>query len=103
MGASFRNVSEIKCLAGCDLLTISPSLLAELSNEKGVSLERVLSPEKANQSTEDNSKVTFDAKSFHAALKADQMADEKLKEGIEKFSAHVIKLENSIKERLAKA
>lgn len=103
MGASFRNVSEIKCLAGCDLLTISPSLLAELSNEKDVPLERVLSPEKAKQSPDDNSLSNYDEKSFHIALKADPMADEKLKEGIEKFSADVIKLENDIKERLAKA
>ncbi|XP_053213552.1 transaldolase-like [Panonychus citri] len=105
MGASFRNVSEIKCLSGCDLLTISPSLLAELSNETQVPLVRNLSPEKAKQlpETGDYVKVHFDEATFRSALSADQMADEKLKEGIEKFSADVIKLENDIKERLAKA
>ena len=61
MGASFRNVSEIRQLAGCDLLTISPKLLAELDSSQG-ELPRMLSPERANASSAE--RLTMDHGTF---------------------------------------
>ncbi|KAI8081568.1 transaldolase [Halteromyces radiatus] len=100
MGASFRNVGEIKQLAGCDFLTISPNLLAELQNEK-TSLDRVLSPEKACK--EPMTKVSFfnDEKAFRWEMNQDPMATEKLSEGIRKFAIDGIKLEDSLKKKLS--
>ncbi|MEM1082552.1 MAG: transaldolase [Verrucomicrobiota bacterium] len=97
MGASFRNKGEILCLAGCDLLTISPKLLAELqdSNE---TVERVLSPEAA--ATSDIEKVSFDEKSFRLAFNEDAMATEKTAQGIRGFAADIVKLEDLIKSML---
>ena len=93
MGASFRNTGEIIALAGCDLLTISPDLLAKLesSNEP---LSRVLDPEKAK--TLDIAKVPVDEKSFRWALNEDAMATDKLAEGIRKFAEDIVKLEGII-------
>ena len=93
MGASFRNTGEIIELAGCDLLTISPDLLAKLesSNEP---LSRVLDPEKAK--TLDIAKVPVDEKSFRWALNEDAMATDKLAEGIRKFAEDIVKLEGII-------
>ncbi|MDR5854060.1 transaldolase [Caballeronia sp. LZ062] len=93
MGASFRTVSQITELAGCDLLTISPDLLKKLadSDEK---VERKLSPEQAdNESIE---KISVDEPTFRFALNEDAMATEKLSEGIRAFAADAIKLEKLI-------
>lgn len=97
MGASFRNTGEILCLAGCDLLTISPKLLGELS-ESSESVDRVLSPEAAADA--DIEKVSFDEKSFRFALNEDAMATEKLAQGIRSFSADIVKLEDLVKSML---
>jgi transaldolase len=97
MGASFRNTGEIIELAGCDLLTISPKLLAELSSSTEP-ITRKLSPEAAKAS--DLEKVTFDEKGFRFALNEDPMATEKLAEGIRKFSADIVKLEKIIATKL---
>jgi transaldolase len=97
MGASFRNTGEITELAGCDLLTISPKLLAELSSSTEP-ITRKLSPEAAKAS--DLEKVTFDEKAFRFALNEDPMATEKLAEGIRKFSADIVKLEKIITTKL---
>jgi len=93
MGASFRNRGEITELAGCDLLTIAPSLLGELqaSNEP---LVRKLDPAAAKDS--DLKKVSFDEKSFRFALNDDAMATEKTAEGIRLFSADIVKLEQLV-------
>jgi transaldolase len=93
MGASFRNKGEILELAGCDLLTIAPALLAELkaSTEPVV---RKLDPAKAAAS--DLRKVSFDEKSFRFALNEDAMATEKTAEGIRLFSVDIVKLEQLI-------
>ncbi|XP_054156228.1 transaldolase-like [Oppia nitens] len=100
MGASFRSISQIKALAGCDLLTISPALLSELANETGgVPLKQVLSPESAAQQT-DCPRVHYDEKRFRWELNEDQMATDKLSEGIRKFAADAIVLENLIKAKL---
>jgi transaldolase len=98
MGASFRNIGEIEQLAGCDLLTISPQLLAELESTEA-DLPRKLDPDTAKQQVIvkiDVDKATFDA--MHAA---DRMATDKLKEGIEGFSAALVKLESLLANRLA--
>lgn len=90
MGASFRNIGQITNLAGCDLLTISPELLAELqSNEASLSL--ALSPEKAKSIGA--AEITADEKSFRYQLNQDAMATEKLSEGIRLFCADIEKLE----------
>lgn len=95
MGASFRNVDEIKCLAGCDLLTISPSLLEELENEKGAQVVRSLDEAKARES--DLEKVHYDEASFRFHMNQDEMAHFKLAEGIRKFVLDQIKLEQLVK------
>lgn len=97
MGASFRNVGEIKELAGCDLLTISPTLLKELdtSNEK-ISIKL---NEDAAKSTK-LQKISMDEKTFRWMLNEDQMSTEKLSEGIRNFAADSRKLEAMLKERI---
>lgn len=90
MGASFRNTGEIKALAGCDLLTISPKLLGELeaNNEK---LPKKLSKESAVAC--DLERLEMDEPTFRWMLNEDQMATDKLSDGIRKFSADSRKLE----------
>jgi transaldolase len=96
MGASFRNKGEILELAGCDLLTISPSLLAELAGSTEP-VVRKLDPQKAKDAKIDG--VSFDEKSFRWALNEDQMATEKLSDGIRLFAVDVIKLEELIQKK----
>ncbi len=93
MGASFRNKGEILELAGCDLLTIAPALLAELKASPEV-LARKLDPAKA--AAADLQKVSFDEPAFRFALNEDAMATEKTAEGIRLFSADIVKLEQLI-------
>ena len=97
MGASFRNTSQIRELAGCDLLTISPELLAELQGSEGA-LTRRLSVEEAKAS--DLTKVPLDEKAFRWMLNEDAMGTEKLAEGIRKFTEDIIKLEVLIAKKL---
>jgi transaldolase len=96
MGASFRNKGEILELAGCDLLTIAPALLAELKNSTEP-VVRKLDPAKAAKA--ELAKVTFDEKSFRFALNEDAMATEKTAEGIRLFSADIVKLEQLIRQK----
>jgi transaldolase len=98
MGASFRNIGEITELAGCDLLTISPQFLAELESTQG-NLPRKLDP--ANAKTMSIEKITMDKATFDRMHAADHMANDKLKEGIEGFSAALVKLESLLAKRLA--
>jgi transaldolase len=98
MGASFRNIGEIRELAGCDLLTISPPLLAELEKTEG-DLPRKLDAEKAKALTIE--RIAMDKATFEKMHKADRMATDKLKEGIEGFSAALEKLEGLLAARLA--
>jgi len=93
MGASFRNTGEIIALAGCDLLTIGPSLLAELQ-ESTEPIHRRLSPEDA--ATAEIEKITLDEKSFRYLFNEDAMAVEKTAEGIRKFAADIVKLEKVV-------
>ncbi|HEX4757474.1 MAG TPA: transaldolase [Terracidiphilus sp.] len=98
MGASFRNIGEITELAGCDLLTISPQLLAELESTQG-ELPRKLDPQAAQALSIERIKV--DKATFDRMHAEDRMANDKLKEGIEGFSAALVKLESLLAARLA--
>ena len=93
MGASFRNVGEILQLVGCDLLTISPQLMQELS-ESHEPVERKLNPERAKEI--DVARLELDEKKFRYLLNEDAMATEKTAEGIRKFAADIAKLEKFI-------
>ncbi len=84
MGASFRNTEQIMELAGCDLLTISPALLEELSGTRG-KLERKLDPEKSGKM--DIQRIHLDEAAFRWQLNENAMATEKLAEGIRRFNA----------------
>ena len=90
MGASFRNVGQITALAGCDLLTISPELLAQLA-ATDAPLGQALDAQAAQGM--DLPAVTYNEASFRLALNEDAMATEKLAEGIRAFCADAIKLE----------
>jgi len=93
MGASFRNTEEIIELAGCDLLTISPALLQELESTDGT-LTRKLSHELAQN--EIIEKISLDEKTFRWMFNENAMATEKLAEGIRRFTADLIKLEQFV-------
>jgi len=97
MGASFRNVGEIKSLAGCDLLTIAPKLLEELDATEG-ELKRELDPEKAKSMNIE--RIPMDKATFERMHKEDRMAHDKLKEGIEGFSKSLEDLEQLLAKRL---
>jgi transaldolase len=97
MGASFRNVGQIRELAGCDALTISPELMKELS-ESTEPLDRKLDPKKAKQAKVD--KLELDEKKFRWLLNENAMATEKTAEGIRKFAADVVKLEKFVASKL---
>lgn len=90
MGASFRKSGQIVELAGCDLLTISPELLNELSSTSGT-VERKLNPETAKSS--DMEKIHLDEKTFRWMHNEDPMAVDKLGDGIRRFYADARKLE----------
>lgn len=90
MGASFRRWEQIVSLAGCDLLTISPELLAELAAMEG-EVERRLSPERARSAADE--RLHLDEKAFRWQHNQDAMAVEKLAEGIRRFHADARELE----------
>ncbi len=90
MGASFRNTNQILRLAGCDLLTISPDLLADLEGAQGT-VDRQLDPAKAHTSSDQQ--IHLDEKTFRWMHNEDAMATDKLAEGIRKFYADARKLE----------
>jgi len=98
MGASFRNTGEIKELAGCDLLTISPKLLEELDGTQG-DLPRKLDAEKAKSMPIE--KITIDEATFEKMHAEDRMAHDKLKEGIEGFSKALEDLEQLLAKRVS--
>jgi transaldolase len=94
MGASFRNVGQIVALAGCDLLTISPELLAQLAATEAP-LGQALNAAAAQAL--DLPALRYDEVSFRLALNEDAMATEKLAEGIRAFCADAVKLEELMK------
>jgi transaldolase len=93
MGASFRNIGQILELAGCDLLTISPELMKQLS-ESHDAVHRKLTP--ANATGADVKRLELDEKKFRYLLNEDAMATEKTAEGIRKFAADIAKLEKLV-------
>jgi transaldolase len=96
MGASFRNIGEITELAGCDLLTIAPKLLAELDTMQGT-MPRKLDP--ATKSA--TAKLHLEKADFDKLHAEDKMASDKLKEGIDGFSKAITDLEKSLEARLS--
>jgi transaldolase len=95
MGASFRNKGQITALAGCDLLTISPSLLAELSASMSA-IDCALTAQSAAATPMEA--VTLNEAAFRLAMNEDAMATEKLAEGIRLFVADALALEKMIRE-----
>ena len=89
MGASFRNIGEVLALAGCDRLTISPGLLAELK-ASDASIKTQLDARHAK--TLSLEKITLDEANFRWQMNEDAMATEKLSEGIRKFNADYLTL-----------
>jgi transaldolase len=98
MGASFRNVSEVRLLAGCDLLTISPKLLAELDSTTGT-LTRMLSPEQAAATP--LRRIKMDQATFERMHRLNEMATEQLSQGIEGFGKALQQLEVLLAKRLS--
>ncbi|GAK56319.1 transaldolase [Candidatus Vecturithrix granuli] len=94
MGASFRNVDQVKALAGCDALTIGPKFLKQLQDEPK-ELPRILSDNYAQTHCQDE-KIGLDEKTFRWMLNEDAMATEKLAEGIRKFSEDIVTLEKYV-------
>ena len=97
MAASFRNKEEIINLAGCDKLTISPSLLEELSKSEG-DLDQKLSQNQSSQI--DIDRINVNESSFRWHLNENQMASFKLAEGIRLFNKDLLKLKETIREQL---
>lgn len=97
MGASFRNAAEITELAGCDLLTISPALLGELKSTEG-NLPRKLDPADAAKANID--RIAMNESVFRAMHEKDEMAKDKLAEGIDGFSKALVSLEKTLAEKL---
>ncbi len=97
MGASFRNVSQIVELAGCDLLTISPDLLAKLAASNEPVVKKL---DAAAAMAKDIAPLHLDEKTFRFLLNEDAMATEKTAEGIRKFAADIVKLEKVIAAKL---
>ena len=98
MGASFRNVDEIKELAGCDLLTIAPKFLDELNKEQGELIKKLDENNQLNNLID----YRFEEKDFRLSMLEDQMASEKLSEGITGFSKAIEELEELLLKRFSK-
>ena len=99
MGASFRNVGEIKALTGVDFLTISPGLLEQLLNSTD-DLPIILSKESAKASLDEKVSYINDEPKYRFLFNEDAMATEKLSEGIRKFAADTQVLLNILKEKI---
>jgi len=97
MGASFRNVGEILELAGCDLLTISPTLLEDLRDME-VEVPRKLDAEEARSA--DIARLDVSEESFRWWMNEDAMATEKLAQGIRVFSQDMIKVREIVAKKL---
>lgn len=97
MGASFRNVKQIEALCGCDLLTISPKLLEEMTTKDG-DVTKYLNEDKAKEASLE--KINLTEKSFRWMHNEDEMANDKLSEGIRKFAIDARKLEDLIRAKL---
>ena len=92
MGASFRSAAQVTALAGCDRLTISPDLLAELAQDNGLLNEEL----RAETATSEDANVEMTEEEFRFSLNDDAMSTEKLAEGIRKFAADQRLLESKL-------
>ncbi|KAL7053714.1 hypothetical protein AAHC03_026873 [Spirometra sp. Aus1] len=99
MGASFRNVEQILGLTGCDLLTISPNLLGSLASMNETPQVH-LSEKTATTNCPEVERIHMDEATFRWQMNEDEMANDKLSEGIRKFAADARLLENLLKDRL---
>jgi transaldolase len=97
MGASFRSVGQMIELAGCDLLTISPSLLGELAKSHDPVVKKLDAEAAKGMAIE---RRTYDEKSFRYEMNDDAMATEKTADGIRKFAVDVVKLEQLVASKL---
>ncbi len=97
MGASFRNLGEILELAGCDLLTIAPNFLAELSSTQAP-LTRKLDPERSKAKAVE--RIVVDEAAFRRMHSADKMSSDKLEEGIQGFTKAIVSLEKLLGDRV---
>ena len=95
MGASFRNTGEIEALAGCDKLTISPTLMKELQEDTGTLNKALSFAAKINEKP-----APLTESEFRWQLNQDAMATEKLAEGIRNFTKDQLKLESLLKAKL---
>ncbi|MFN9027048.1 MAG: transaldolase family protein, partial [Akkermansiaceae bacterium] len=95
--ASFRNKGEIIALAGCDLLTISPGLLAELAASEEPIVPKLTAAAAQSDPVE---KISLDEKSFRLMFNEDAMATEKTAQGIRNFAADIVKLATLVNESL---
>jgi transaldolase len=100
MAASFRSIGEVLALAGCDRLTIAPTLLEELQNSTSQVITVLDKSDTNNECTDE--KITLDESTFRFLMNEDAMASDKLSEGIRLFSADLVKLENIVKDKIAK-
>ena len=98
MGASFRNIGEIIELAGCDLLTISPDLLAELQKTEGTARSGSSPPRRPRHATP-RASISTRRRSAGCSTRT-PMATEKLADGIRRFAADLVKLEKYIAQNL---
>lgn len=96
MGASFRNLGEIECLAGCDYLTIGPNFLAELQQDDQMLKQQLTTDTFGQRQT----KLILDEKKFRWEMNEDAMATEKLSQGIRAFAIDQIKLETLMRQYL---
>ncbi|KAL3310978.1 hypothetical protein Ciccas_010446 [Cichlidogyrus casuarinus] len=101
MGASFRNTNQIRGLCGCDLLTISPALLQSLSSMTEP-VERYLNSEKLNDMTDAKQDHDLTEPEFRFMLNEDEMATDKLSDGIRKFTADYDTLKECLKQIYSK-
>lgn len=102
MGASFRNVGEITELAGCDYLTISPNLLEDLYNSTEKVPQKLKAEDAMNLDIPKRSYLDDEAL-FRFDFNEEQMAVEKLREGISKFAADAVTLKGILREKIEKA
>jgi len=102
MGASFRNVGEITELAGCDYLTISPNLLEDLLNSQDKVPQKLIS-EDAHKLDIPKRTYINDEATFRFDFNEEQMAVEKLREGISKFAADAVTLKGILREKIEKS
>jgi len=99
MGASFRSIGEITELAGCDYLTISPNLLEELYNSNAAVPQKLNASAASSLDIEKKSYINDEAL-FRFYFNEEQMAVEKLREGISKFAADAVTLKDILRKKI---